>query len=174
MARWRLITAHYLSVEGNSWEQVETDRMTGKQLRKRVEVPMLLDIADQSLWNGNILRNPRGEILGGDIIVALKGSTKESTDYVFTGEPTPDMFPIDSEAEAISAKLEKKWKAAPNEDKTYGQQVMENVQEEQAKLQAAANVTKIEGLDEVLKSMTALLTQNQALIATLTSTGRRV
>ena len=37
MARWKLMTPHYLNVEGETWEYTENDRQTGRQ---RVQFPV--------------------------------------------------------------------------------------------------------------------------------------
>src|SRR6266404_1239640 len=101
MARWRLITGHYLNVllDGQSveWEYKEVDRNTGKQGRKVFPVPMLMDPNDPADHN-----NPDG------IIVCHEGKG-ERRDTVFIGDPTPDMEPYDEEAEVISASLRQKW-----------------------------------------------------------------
>lgn len=167
MARWKLLIAHYLNVEGTVWEQIEMDQMTGKQVRKRYNVPLHLDIADPTLWNDNILRNPRGEVLGGDIIVAYADKEHNAKDYIFTGKPSPDMLPLDDEAKAISAQYEKVWNAKPNEDVTYDKRVIERIEEEGARMQAQAQTVKVEGLDKILEQMSAVMQQNAALIATL-------
>ena len=39
MARWKLMTPHYLNVEGETWEYTENDRQTGRP--KRVQFPVL-------------------------------------------------------------------------------------------------------------------------------------
>ena len=43
MARWKLMTAHYLNVAGTKWEYQEVSRVTGKQIRMQLPVPMYLD-----------------------------------------------------------------------------------------------------------------------------------
>lgn len=169
MARWKLVASHYLNVEGTAWEQVEVDQMSGKQIRKRYPVPLQLEIGDPTLWNANIVRNPRGEVLGGDIVVAYVDKAHEPNDYLFTGAPTPDMFPLDDEARAISAGLEDEWKMAPDEELSYGRRLVDRVQEEQAAIEAKESTVKIEGLSDILQSMSAMMQQNAALIATLTS-----
>lgn len=169
MARWKLIAPHYLTVEGTSWEQIEVDQMTGKQIRKRYPVPMHLDHTDATLWNDNIIRNPRGEVLGGDIVVAYRDKEHNANDYLFTGDPTPDMFPLDDEAKEISAGYESVWKATPDEDVAYGKRIVDRVQEEQAAMEAKASTVKIEGLPEILQQMTAMMEQNATLVASLVS-----
>ena len=101
MARWRLVTGHYLNVlfDGKpaEWEYKETDRNTGRQARRIFPVPVLLDPNDPADCN-----------YPGEIIVCHEGKG-ERKDIIFIGDPTPDMEPYDEEAEAISASLQKKW-----------------------------------------------------------------
>lgn len=170
MARWKLVSSHYLNVKGKEWEQMEVDQMTGQEIRKRYPVPFLLDTLDPKLWNGNIIRNPRGEVLGGDIVVALDGTACDPKDYIFTGTPTPDMFPLDDEAREISKRYSALWQAEPDEDNDYSKALMDRFDEMRAAVANKENSVKIEGLDEILKSMTALAQQNAQLIATLVST----
>lgn len=94
MARWKLVEAHYLfgyppdlADEGVEWEYKETDRITGRERRKRFKVPFYFDA---------------------DTIVCYEGKG-QPTDAVFSGEPTPSMEPLDAEAKAISAKHAHKW-----------------------------------------------------------------
>lgn len=166
MARWRLSTSHYLSVENNEWEYNETDRSSGKQIRTRLKVPLQLDIDDPNCWNITY-RNPRGEVVAGEVIVAHSGKEHLKDDILFVGDPTPDMIPIDDEAKAISKTFEKRWGAAPNEDISYGQKMIEASQDEMAKLKAEANVVKIEGMAEIIKSMTDMMAMNQQMMAQL-------
>src|SRR6266705_1767114 len=98
MARWRLRTGHYLNVPGTEWEYKETDRTTGKTGRKVFAVPMLLDPND-----------PADHNYPGEIIVASAEDRAFPRDIIFLGDPTPDMEPIDDEAEAISEALASKW-----------------------------------------------------------------
>lgn len=103
MARWRLINAHYLNIldpdtgEPTKWEYSETDRTSGKARRKTYHVPQLLDPKDPSLCNRD-----------GDIVVCQEGKGIPG-DIIFFGEPTPEMEPLDEEAEAISTSLQSKW-----------------------------------------------------------------
>src|SRR6266705_2613092 len=98
MARWRLLTGHYLNVEGTEWEYKETDRNTGKQARKVFAVPLFMDPNDPSDHN-----------YPGEIIVANIADRAFARDIIFLGDPTPDMEPLDAEAEAISESLAPKW-----------------------------------------------------------------
>lgn len=103
MARWRLMTPHYLNIldpdtgEATEWVYAETDRTSGKARRKVYHVPQLLDPKDTSLHN-----------FGEDIVVCQEGKG-EPRDIIFFGEPTPDMEPMDEEAQAISDSLRSKW-----------------------------------------------------------------
>lgn len=100
MARWRLIQKHYLNVPGTEWEYRETNAETGKQVRKIFPVPAYLDPDDRSDWNY------RDE----GIIVVCDGNGAKPKDIIFVGSPTPDMVPLDDEAEAISAQYADVWK----------------------------------------------------------------
>lgn len=101
MARWRLRNGHYINIltDGKpaEWEYKEVDRSTGKAGRKIFYVPTLLDPNDSADRN-----------YPDDIIVCHEGKGLPR-DYIFTGEPTPDMEPLDEEAEKISEGLRDKW-----------------------------------------------------------------
>lgn len=103
MARWRLMNPHYLNIldpdtgEPTKWEYSESDRTTGKARRKTYHVPQLLDPKDPSLCNRD-----------GDIVVCEEGKGIPG-DIVFFGSPTPDMEPMDEEAEAISESFKARW-----------------------------------------------------------------
>lgn len=98
--RWRLMTSHYLNVPGTEWEHNESDRTTGKAVRKLYPVPALLDP-----------RNPNDCNRDGDCVVAhaIEGLRNERQDVIFLGDPTPDMEPMNDEAEEISNGLKDKW-----------------------------------------------------------------
>lgn len=104
MARWRLINAHYLHVPETFWEHKETDRSTGKQATKKYPVPMYLDPRDSADHN-----------YPGEIIVTNRVDRAFPKDILFTdgkgglGEPTPEMEPLDDEAEKINESLQAKW-----------------------------------------------------------------
>lgn len=100
MARWRLVNAHYLNVPDTEWEYQESDRNTGANNRKRFPVGRFLDPNDPSS------NTPRGS---GEVIVCHAGKGIRS-DWTFSGDPTPEMEPVDEEAEAISKACAPKWK----------------------------------------------------------------
>lgn len=98
MARWRLTEHHYLfghppDLDECEWEYKETDRVSGREKRKRYKVPFLMEKEDAK---------------GNPNIVCYEGKG-QPTDTVFEGEPTPAMEPIDAEAEEISASFREKW-----------------------------------------------------------------
>lgn len=109
MARWKLMTPHYLNVEGETWEYTENDPKTGRPKRVQFPVPRLLDIRDPSCWT-NRWGNKDNEM--GEIIVCHSGKGGDN-DITFIGDPTPDMLPLDDEAKELSASFEKKWQAKP-------------------------------------------------------------
>jgi hypothetical protein len=94
---------HYLNVlrladgtEGE-WVHEETNRTTGRMARKTYKVPCLLDTNNPQDYN-----DPEG-------IIVCFPDKGERTDIAFVGNPTPDMEPLDDEAEEISAKMRDKW-----------------------------------------------------------------
>lgn len=97
MARWRLTQPHYLLVPGTEWEYRETDQNTGRQARKVFEVPLFLDP-----------NNPTDCNRAGEVIV-VHGEAHGRGEYAFLGDPTPDMEPLDDEAEEISTRLAPTW-----------------------------------------------------------------
>lgn len=104
--RWRLHEPHYLKVpelpDGTrvEWEHKETMRETGRAVRKLYAVPMLLNPND-----------PADHNYPGEIIVThfVEGSTILARDYVFEGDPTPGMEPINHAAQEITDRLRAKW-----------------------------------------------------------------
>lgn len=103
MARWKLMQPHYLNIlqlpDGTKgeWTKEETNRTTGRMARKTYQVPVLLDTNNPQDFN-----DPEG------IVVCFEGKG-EKNDIVFIGKPTPDMKPLDDEAEEISASMRVKW-----------------------------------------------------------------
>lgn len=115
MARWLLTAGHYLNtVPPTEWEYKETDRETGRQVRKVFHIPLYLNPVDVKDWNSN------------DGVIVSNGNKAMPRDIVFIGEPTPDMRPLDDEAEAISAQFTERWKRAP-EDVISGQPFSQSI-----------------------------------------------
>lgn len=94
------MSAHYLNVPGTHWEQNETDRTTGKANRRTHSVGLLLNPDDPSDCDRN------GEII---VYTAVDGARGPKFGHEFLGEPTPEMEPVNDEAQAISDSLRSKW-----------------------------------------------------------------
>ena len=131
MARWRLREKHYLRVPGTEWEYREVT-MAGRQGRKIFQVPLYLDPEDPGCHN-----------YPGEIIVADKPYNR---DYVFEGPPTPEMEPLDDEAEAISKAESVNWvnpiESLPG---TYNQSLLEHLEKQVAELQVGQRVAPVSG-----------------------------
>lgn len=164
MARWKLMTPHYLNVPGEEWEYTENDRTTGRPKRLKFQVPRLLDTRDPSNWT-NRWGNKDNE--DGEIIVCWQGKG-EASDIVFIGDPTPDMVPVDDEAREISAKFETRWKAKPEAMAgDYSQSLVDKFQIEMA--EQRAKPPEVPGLAELTAAIGSLVQTNQKLLE-----GRRV
>lgn len=100
MARWRLTAAHYLNVPGTKYRYEETDRDTGETSVTEFPVPRLLDPKDPPAQSRRLS--------GGEIIVCYGAPTVRG-DFQFEGPPTPDMDPLDDEAQAISDEHRPNW-----------------------------------------------------------------
>lgn len=172
MARWKLTEPHYLAVEGIKWEYSEVDRVTGRPKRTQFPVPLHLDPNIEGDWTH------RYDAWSGDIIVS-DGKGADPKDLIYTGPVTPGMLPIDDEAKAITAKAAKdKWKPTEgldheSQNQSYTNQLLSGFIDQMTQVQTSAqSAPKIEGLEEMLKSMTAVMAQQTQLLAALTS--RRV
>ena len=154
MARWKLMGPHYLNVEGTEWEYKETDRKTGREIRKKLPVPMFLDPRDPSECNYQWGNRDNQE---GEIIVCWKGRG-EDRDIVFHGNPTPDMVPLDAEAEEISASFTELWRYKPEVDPgTYSQSLVDRFQIEMAAVKSETKPAQVEGMAELISTMTKLV-----------------
>lgn len=157
MARWRLRAKHYLNVEGVDWEYKET-MQNGKQKRMTLPVPMFLDPDDASE------HTPMGS---GEIVVALSGYAHQKNDLIFTGQPTPDMEPLDEEAEEISASYRDSWKhPIESLEGNYGETIANDLAAQLTKAIQAAGGLASPQTDEVAKLRETLAQQGE-LIAKL-------
>ena len=97
MARWLLREDHYIHARMGEdlieWEYTETDRVTGRERRKRFPVPLYCP-------SGWIICNPGSE---------QSNDNGAHGPVIFEGKPTPGMEPIDDEARAITKAEEHKW-----------------------------------------------------------------
>lgn len=160
--RWKLTAPHYLKVPGTEWEYKEVDRRTGRPKVSKFPVPLLLDPSQPGDWTQ---KNDFGE---GDIIVCWEGQGQPN-DIVFEGQPTPDMLPLDDEARAESAKYAAKWnhpiESLEANGPSYSETLLDQLQKEVADVQSKTSTTKIEGLEELLTGMAAMMKQNQEMMA---------
>ena len=164
MARWKLANAHYINTPGTEWEYQETDRKTGRPIRKKFLVPQLLDPNDPTCWTN---RWGSADNADGEIIVCHEGKGNDN-DQVFMGDPSPDMIPLDDEAKAISASFEKVWKHRPSEAEpnSFSQSLVDRFQVQMAEAQQSAS-KPLEGMETLLNAMTKMMEQNAQLISAL-------
>ncbi len=169
MARWRLTADHYLNVPDNVWEYEETSRESGKRKREVLPVPLLISLLDPNFHN-----------FDGDVVVCHEGKGeregKSKGDIVFLGNPTPDMEPLDEEAEALTASLRPRWEhpidtLPANGGMTQQEQVfLEMITKAMAGAQAVSvpnTGVSAEAFAELQKQMAALAEQNATLMARL-------
>ena len=175
MARWKLMTSHYLNIPGTDWVYEETDRNTGKRGRKVFPVPTLMDPADPTIQNRM-----------GDVVVT-DSDTPERGEHQFLGEPTPDMEPMDDDAEKISVSLAHKWKhpieTLPGQG-DYSQSLISAFQRQIDEIIALkpptpANPIPVAGVDpaafaELQEQVAALMAKNAELQAAAEKPARRV
>lgn len=172
MARWKLTAGHYLNITDRpggkittEWEYREITN-TGRSVRKIFKVPMYLnpDIEDDCNYPGEC--------------VVSDGNNPQPKDYIFLGNPTPDMFPLDPEAEAISAELGKKW-IHPIDgigEEGYGGVMMNAIMNDLAAFKASATPVSAvpnKELTDAVSAMAKLMEQNAAILAKLTDSQTR-
>ena len=105
MARWRLTEPHYLYTDPETvWERLETDTITGRQVRKQYVVPAYYHPEIEADWTDKYEKG----------VFVCDGHNPGKGDVIFKGDPTPGMKAIDDEAIAISAKFAKKWNIPDN------------------------------------------------------------
>lgn len=158
MARWKLMTSHYLNVPNEIWEYQETDRTTGKPVRRQFQVPKLLDVNDPQCWTNHWGNRDNAE---GEIIVCHEGKG-ESRDQPFIGDPTPDMIPLDDEAREISASFENIWKIKPERVAgEYSQSLVDRFNIEMMELRARP--PEVPGLTDLIGAIKSLVETNQTV-----------
>lgn len=168
MARWRLLEPHYLKVKGVTWEYQETDRASGRQIRKTFPVPQHFHPDIEVDWTER--EGPSG--MG--IVVVSDGHNAKPSDVVFEGDPTPGMLPIDDEAKEISARYDKKWKTPERlydeAEGSYAARQMDQYVESQGKvnmLLAEASTREVPGMSDFMQVMANMMKQNQQILMAL-------
>lgn len=161
MPRWLLKADHYLNVPGTQWEYEETSRESGKRKREVLPVPLLIELKDPDFQNAD-----------GDVIVCYEGTGEREGrprgDIVFIGSPTPDMEPLDSDAQAISDSLRPRWEhpietLPANGGMTAQEQVfMETIMKA---MSGAAAATRVPNTGVSPKAFAELQEQVKALMA---------
>ena len=148
MARWKLMSSHYLNVPDEEWEYTETDRKTGRPRKRKFAVPRLLDINDPSCWTNKWGSQGNEE---GEVVVCYEDKGDER-DQIFTGDPTPEMMPVDDEARAISAKFEKTWQYKPETAvASHSQSLIDQFQIEMA--EARSKPQEIPGMADLVSAI---------------------
>lgn len=157
MARWRLTEPHYIHAkvynEATEWEYKETDRVTGREKRKRFKVPAYLET---------------------ETIVCYEGSERDERDVIIEGPPTPAMEPLDEEAKNISAEHAPQW--IHPIDSMPGQfsakDLLETLQKQLAAATVAAPATPVpvigvsrEEFEKVQEQLALLMARNAELEA---------
>lgn len=105
--RWKLAQPHYLNSPGTEWEyQEQVQGPKGKMLRHRYPVPLYLDPRDPADHNFPGNANQDGMIIVTNVDPAKDGNPM---DIQFLGDPTPDMVPLNDEAQKISDSFASKW-----------------------------------------------------------------
>lgn len=162
MARWKLVTPHYLNSPGVVWEYNEVDRKTGRQVRHTFPVPRYIDPRDPLDWT---VRWGNRDNEDGEVIVCHLGRGAPE-DITFIGDPTPDMIPVDDEAKSITAGFVNRWKMAPEQiPMTYSQSLIDQLQIDMAEITSHPTSTaKVEGLTELIAAIAALVKSNEALV----------
>lgn len=166
MARWRLAAPHYLNTGDTKWEYSEVDRSTGRPKRTQFDVPRLLNPEDPGDWNYVYSKDGFGKPESGEIVVAQ--GEHEARDYIFEGEVTPDMVPLDDEAKKISEASAHKWKyKADRLSGTYADEMIKDLTDQVNEVRAKTANAPAEGMTELLTAMTAMMKQNQEMMAAL-------
>jgi hypothetical protein len=174
MARWELREPHYLFTEpGTKWEYIETDRMTGRQLRKQYDVPQYFHHEYESDWTEfTILAN--GARHSGRVVVS-DGHNPGPRDIIFKGSPTPGMKPLDDEAIAITAKFKDKWNLPDkmfdlNNPGDYATNLADHFVQMQDKVNmqmTKLEESRVQNADKFQESMLAMMQQNQKILEML-------
>lgn len=171
MARWKILTSMYLNtVDSAEWEYIEANRTTGKPMRKKFNVPRLIDPRAPGDWTHKWGFKDDAD---GECVLCQPGKG-EANDIEFLGDPTPDMIPLDDEARAISAGFAERWRYKPEGSAiTYSQALVDEFESEMADTQSKpAPPVQIEGLADLVAVMAQQAEATQAILASLASNRR--
>jgi len=174
MARWELREPHYLYTEpGTKWEYIETDRTTGRQVRKQFDVPQYFHHEAETDWT-EFTTLANGQRSTGKVVVC-NGHNPGPRDIIFKGDPTPGMQPIDDEAREITAKLKTKWNLPDkmfdmNNVGDYATNLADHFVQMQDKVNMQVQKMaeqRTEGMDKFMQTMAEMMAQNQQILAAL-------
>src|SRR3974390_1952394 len=166
MARWRLLEPHYLFTDpGAVWEHMETERTTGRQIRKQYPVPRYFHHEAESDRTDGV----------GQMVVETDGNNAQPTDIIFKGEPTPGMMPLDDAAKAITEKNKEKWSLPnrmfdPNSPGDYATNLADHFVQQQDKVNMKMSELaerRDQGMDKFMETMAAMMEQNQRILEAL-------
>lgn len=165
MARWKLTEKHYLNVPGTKWEYHQVDRSTGRPIRKAFEVPLYLDPEDVTCCN-------RRDGYDEYIVVCHEGKgDPDGKDYVFKGDPTPGMLPLDDEAREITARFD--WTPTAGTDEasqmnSFQQKLLLGLIDQMSDAQTKATQAQaIPGLEQFMTAMAQMMQQQTEVLAKL-------
>ena len=164
MARWRLTQAHFLNVPGTEYTYTEAGN-TGKQIKKRTPCPLYLDPRDPADYNYK-----------DEGIIVSDGESEYSRDIVFTGQPTPDMEPLDAEARKISASYAAVWNRPPSDEegRSYSEDLINLLSEKLNVNSNPAAPDQSAALTQMATMFEKMMEMNTALISKLEAPTRRV
>ena len=176
MARWKLMASAYLNTSNPvEWEYNETDRASGRPRRTRLQVPRYLDVKDPGDWTQRWGQADSANVIGnedGCIVVCTPG-TGQGRDIEFIGDPTPDMVPLDAEAEAITARFEEHWRYKPDGGPiSYSQSMVDEFKMEMVEKEVKPQQVEIAGLGDLVGAIAAMAKQNAELLASITASSQ--
>lgn len=173
MARWKLTEPHYLNSPNTFWEQVVTDRITQRPVRKQYRVPLHLDPRLKDDWNYNADGGPiRNDDMDGQIVVCYEGKGLPN-DKVFEGPPTPGMLPLDDEAREISGKFtwtptERVYDSFNPDDTSHQAKILAGLTQQLANaMTSAPQASAPAGMDKFMENMAAMMQQQTMLFAAM-------
>ena len=182
MARWKLTEAHYIKVEGTTWEYNEIDRTTGRPKRTKFPVPMLLDPASADDLKQYGQDDP---FLGRDadpviIVIQSEDYRKHSRDVSADFTPTPGMMPLDDEAKAITAELSKGAWVPTNgidpesQNNSYTAKLLNGMIDRMTDMKTGVQqAPQVQGIEELLKTMSAVMAQQTEILGAIAKQGVR-